>query len=570
MSNILISTPPTSLATGLLQLDGGVAISSTPVYVADQNNTDSVLSLSTGNVGINTTSTFARLTIANTNTSTSEYLLLASTSTASFYVRNDGFLYNAEKGRISNVLIANISSNSLSSTSSSASGGALYLTGTGTGIGGTTSFTPSAMAHIKGSGSTSATTSLLVQNSSSTNLLKVTDDNVTSMIGRASVGVASINTSIWSAYTEILQIGQLLFGGYSPTPQSFITNNGYFDGSNSRYFRTGGASGINFTNNGSIQFDTFASGTAGNVLATAKSVYFDVSGNVGINQSSPTARLQVKGSGSTSATTSLLVQNSSASTLFEINDAGLIGVGQAPDTGTLPARLKIAPSNGKVANIGYIAAAGVPATLNDGDIYVYGNDLWLHSSFANSSLKGILSSRMKLNGLQSDYFYSSSAAKDFNQFNSSAWATFGWGSLVHSGYSYGNTVLGYQPTSVGVDSRMYDGWLQSVNGNNAYDPCAQLYVDMKGSIFARGVGSGAETDWKKALTDNTNSTTTVGSQTNYPSSKFAIDSTTKGFLPPRMTTGEKLAILTPASGLMVYDTSLNQMSYYNGAVWVNI
>ena len=47
------------------------------------------------------------------------------------------------------------------------------------------------------------------------------------------------------------------------------------------------------------------------------------------------------------------------------------------------------------------------------------------------------------------------------------------------------------------------------------------------------------------------------------------DSTTQGFLPPRMTTAQKLAIATPAAGLMVYDTDLNQMSYYNGTTWVN-
>ena len=47
------------------------------------------------------------------------------------------------------------------------------------------------------------------------------------------------------------------------------------------------------------------------------------------------------------------------------------------------------------------------------------------------------------------------------------------------------------------------------------------------------------------------------------------DSTTRGFLPPRMTTAQKLLIGTPASGLMVYDTSLNQMSYYNGVTWIN-
>jgi hypothetical protein len=40
-------------------------------------------------------------------------------------------------------------------------------------------------------------------------------------------------------------------------------------------------------------------------------------------------------------------------------------------------------------------------------------------------------------------------------------------------------------------------------------------------------------------------------------------------LPPRMTTAQKLAIGTPANGLMVFDTSLNQMSYYNGVTWIN-
>ena len=47
------------------------------------------------------------------------------------------------------------------------------------------------------------------------------------------------------------------------------------------------------------------------------------------------------------------------------------------------------------------------------------------------------------------------------------------------------------------------------------------------------------------------------------------DSTTQGFLPPRMRTGEKNAITSPAPGLMVYDTDANQMSYWNGGAWIN-
>jgi hypothetical protein len=51
------------------------------------------------------------------------------------------------------------------------------------------------------------------------------------------------------------------------------------------------------------------------------------------------------------------------------------------------------------------------------------------------------------------------------------------------------------------------------------------------------------------------------------SSILDVASTTKGFLPPRMTTTQKNAISTPASGLMVYDTDTNKLCCYNGTSW---
>jgi hypothetical protein len=48
---------------------------------------------------------------------------------------------------------------------------------------------------------------------------------------------------------------------------------------------------------------------------------------------------------------------------------------------------------------------------------------------------------------------------------------------------------------------------------------------------------------------------------------FQIDSTTKGFRPPTMTTTEKNAISTPAAGLIVYDTTTNKLCCYNGTSW---
>ena len=68
---------------------------------------------------------------------------------------------------------------------------------------------------------------------------------------------------------------------------------------------------------------------------------------------------------------------------------------------------------------------------------------------------------------------------------------------------------------------------------------------------------------------NTNSIAQVGIGTTSPntSSILDVDSTSKGFLPPRMLETERDAITTPATGLLIYNTSTNQLNYYNGTAW---
>jgi lysophospholipase L1-like esterase len=46
-----------------------------------------------------------------------------------------------------------------------------------------------------------------------------------------------------------------------------------------------------------------------------------------------------------------------------------------------------------------------------------------------------------------------------------------------------------------------------------------------------------------------------------------VASTTKGFLPPRMTTTQKNAISSPAEGLCVYDTDLHKLYVFDGTTW---
>ncbi len=57
--------------------------------------------------------------------------------------------------------------------------------------------------------------------------------------------------------------------------------------------------------------------------------------------------------------------------------------------------------------------------------------------------------------------------------------------------------------------------------------------------------------------------------TDTPDASAALDltSTTKGLLPPRMTTTQKNDISSPAEGLVVYDSTLHLPYYYSGSAW---
>ena len=86
-----------------------------------------------------------------------------------------------------------------------------------------------------------------------------------------------------------------------------------------------------------------------------------------------------------------------------------------------------------------------------------------------------------------------------------------------------------------------------------------------------GVGAGFFGTWYNAGSEqmrlSTNHNLLLGTATDVASSKLTIDSTTKGFLPPRMTTTQINAIASPANGLEVYNTTLNCPCFYNGTSW---
>jgi hypothetical protein len=54
------------------------------------------------------------------------------------------------------------------------------------------------------------------------------------------------------------------------------------------------------------------------------------------------------------------------------------------------------------------------------------------------------------------------------------------------------------------------------------------------------------------------------------SAVLEASSTTQGFLPPRMTKAQRDAIISPAAGLTIWNTTYVQLEVYNGSLWVNM
>jgi hypothetical protein len=140
----------------------------------------------------------------------------------------------------------------------------------------------------------------------------------------------------------------------------------------------------------------------------------------------------------------------------------------------------------------------------------------------------------------------------------------GFQCLVNSGASNGASFLAYG-SGVGNGLGNNAGFGSSTSivvfGNSANQNGGTTTIKLRPGGF--GTNEDALVAYQSSVSIGT---------TNIPVSSAVLEvvSTTKGFLPPRMTTTQRNAIASPATGLVVFDTTLNQISYYNGTSWINL
>jgi len=111
--------------------------------------------------------------------------------------------------------------------------------------------------------------------------------------------------------------------------------------------------------------------SANNLAQNSTSLFWDaVNSRLGIGQNVPTARLHVKGSGSTSATTSLLVTDSGGNTVFKVWDNGGISSGTSTASGI---NNSVALGKGSTASGNGSVAIGNGNSATGGSSTVFGD-----------------------------------------------------------------------------------------------------------------------------------------------------------------------------------------------------
>jgi hypothetical protein len=254
---------------------------------------------------------------------------------------------------------------------------------------------------------------------------------------------------------------------------------------------------INTTNNGSLPILSL------DYNGLTKHV-FQTNGNVSFNNTADMAAiLGVKGSGQTSGTTSLLVQNSIGSDSLRVYDDRIVEIPyriQTPFIRNQSGNLVLSSGNFEIEIQSSNPTNGSGSLRTTGDI-----------TTTDNQTKSIIN----VNNLVS------STSATFNTLN---------------GFAFTSTIT--QTTGI-------------IRG---------LFINPT---------LNASTDFRAIQT--TSGGAYINTATPQASACLQADSTTQGFLPPRMTTAQKVTLAaTAVAGLMIYDTNLNKLCVYTGAGWETI
>ena len=400
-------------------------------------------------------------------------------------------------------------------------------------------------------------------NLASTDLLEISQlvsgSYVTKSITGAQIA-ASAPATAWGAITGTLSAQTDLntaLSGKVPTTRTLTINGTTQDLSADRTFTvsTGITIGTTAITSGTVGRVLFE-GT-GNVVQESANLFWDnTNGRLGIG-GTPTASLFTKGIGATSSTFNFRAENSNARIILQAEDGGVVRM-----DGPTP-QLIIGLATGGFG-VPLVVKGGVhfsiSGTSNGGATYFDQSGTSSASRIIQYDGTGNTKNLFTANG--ASYIQGGNVL-----INTTTDAGF---KLDVNGTARVNNMFSVTNTSFTGSLRMesFGNNTQRIIGgpseNITFGPSNKIVIN-SGETYFSGSLLG------QAFWMQSNGSTVIGAQSTPPASTLVeMRSTTKGFLPPRMTTTQKNAIATPATGLMVYDTTLNLISVYNGTTWITL
>ncbi len=294
----------------------------------------------------------------------------------------------------------------------------------------------------------------------------------------------------------------------------------------------------------------------------------DASGNVGVGISSPGSKLDVSGSVKVSADLTV-----DTSTFYVDSTDSRIGIGTTNpshtlslngtlgiiETGSLPQFYTIFQGGDQSANITYTLpvtdgvggqllstnGSGVLSWVTDQNTtYTAGTGITISSNTISSTLgTAIEKGELANSGTLSFDWADSEVADD----------------LTISGGTINDTPIGATTASTGAFTTL------SSSGNTTIGDASGDTLTINASTVS--IPNNLNIDSNTLFIDSSNNAVALGASSVASTAILDLTSTTKGFLAPRMTTTQRDAITSPATGLQIYNTSTNKFNVYNGSSW---
>jgi hypothetical protein len=257
--------------------------------------------------------------------------------------------------------------------------------------------------------------------------------------------------------------------------------------------------------------------------------------NVGTS-SNLNATLGIKGNGSTGSTSSLLVQNSAGTTALEILDNLVVSSANSTLSFTNNSLTH------RIANQSF--TGNTIACL--GNLVIGGSS---QMTFSNTTL-----------AFQTSTNFSSIASP-----NGATRSGISIGGDFTNSGSSGTTIGNNFNITTALNTSIGNVTLNQLNITNTVNTTG-------GTTLQRGFYYNPTLTGTVGFTHRAIQTTSGGAYINTATpdatAALQVDSTTQGFLPPRMTTAQRNAIVSPANSLIVFDTDVQNLCYRRDGVWV--